>query len=264
MGCPDSSFAILYKMSHETVPRSAKPMSLTNMASQVFSILKENGQTTFDEVADKIFETIGEKTMDTTNDQRTLKRRVYDVLNVLCAAGFVNKDKKTITYQKFNTDLKLGTPEQSQIAERIAQKERELVVKTKLLIYYKLLIERNRKTQRPATAVQLSSIFVGFRDVGNGQIQRSLNGHELVIISRSPPLFFSPLDVFEGISFPHRLKVECLRRIPDLSCLESLVFNNLRDKLSLHQAMSFEPSDLQQSIPFETLDMQQDEAQQTE
>ena len=59
--------------------------------------VKEKGQTTYNEVADELVkEEIKE---DSANcDQKNIRRRVYDALNVLMAINIISKDKKEIRW----------------------------------------------------------------------------------------------------------------------------------------------------------------------
>ena len=93
-------------------------------------------------------------------------------------------------------------------------------------MYYKLLIERNKKINRPNTAVQFPAIFVGFKDASNGEIKKSLDGKEVQIIASVPPMFFSPLNLLETIGFPVSSQIEYIRSIPNGNFFEELLFGN--------------------------------------
>lgn len=216
-------------------PSSSKPLCLANMSSKVLQILKENGSTTFTAVADLIVEDVQSST-DTTNNQRTTRRRVYDVLNVFHAAGLITKDSKTITFNPYDhtTIFKGGSNDSSQIEARINTKQKALLDKIKLLIYYKLLIERNKKRQRPTNAIQLQALFVGFDDVGNGQAKRSLDGRQLEIVANSPPQFFSPMMIFERMTFSPESQLGILQNMPNFSAYEPLLFPAIYKKPANH------------------------------
>ena len=88
---------------------------------------------------------------------------------------------------KVNLPLLKGGNTKDGIEKEICDKEAYLIDKIKILMYYKLLIERNKKINRPNTAVQFPAIFVGFKDASNGEIKKSLDGKEVQIIIRSIP-----------------------------------------------------------------------------
>ena len=212
-------------------PRSAKPLSLTNMATSVFSILEQRESTSFSEVADLIVDSIGQNAdFDSSNEQRTLRRRVYDVLNVFFAAGFVVKENKTIKFvqsaKRRNTEVLV------QARERLQLKKKVLADKLRLLIFHKLVIARNAQRARPLDAVQLPCIFVGFTDIGNGEITKTLNGLQLQIVAESPPLFFSPMNVFETLGFSIEEQSRCLKDLDvdsGRAVLETLLFSKSPD-----------------------------------
>lgn len=58
------------------------------------------GTTTYNEVADELVnEEMQNTTFDATNcDQKNIRRRVYDALNVLMALQIISKDKKEIRW----------------------------------------------------------------------------------------------------------------------------------------------------------------------
>lgn len=58
------------------------------------------GTTTYNEVADELVaEEIQNNSFDSSNcDQKNIRRRVYDALNVLMALQIISKDKKEIRW----------------------------------------------------------------------------------------------------------------------------------------------------------------------
>jgi hypothetical protein len=67
------------------------------MASHVLSVLKSRETLTFQAFADAVLETIGDEPME-GNNERTLRRRVYDVLNVFIAARIIERNGKNIAW----------------------------------------------------------------------------------------------------------------------------------------------------------------------
>jgi hypothetical protein len=193
------------------------------MASTVLSILKASNSVGFAEVADRVISTIGASEVDTPCEQRTLRRRVYDVLNVFCAMGLIAKDNKFIRYRPLVASGK-QTDSGTQIQSRLLVKESRLTAKTRLFLGYQLLLAGHRERPRLPNAIQLPSIFVAFGDVGNGHVQRAFDGRRLEIIAHSPPRFFSPMDLFERMAFPAEEQIGCLRRMPALAGIEKIVF----------------------------------------
>jgi hypothetical protein len=193
------------------------------MAATIHSILQTSESTSFSDVADRVIRRLDEEEIGAVGEQRTLRRRVYDVLNVFCATGLVVKDSKTIRYLPMVSGGRSSEIAQ-QIRERLVFKEKILLEKTKLFLGHQLLIQRNRDRERLGTATQLPAIFVAFGDLGDGHVQRALDGKRLEIIAHSAPRFFSPMDLFDKFRFPMEEQVKLLRENPRLREIEALIF----------------------------------------
>lgn len=70
---------------------------LRHFSMRVCEKVKEKGKTTYNEVADELVKE--EFKEDSANcDQKNIRRRVYDALNVLMAINIISKDKKEIRW----------------------------------------------------------------------------------------------------------------------------------------------------------------------
>lgn len=94
--------------------------------------VKEKGVTTYNEVADELVneETDSNPANGANFDQKNIRRRVYDALNVLMAMNIISKEKKEIrwlglptTSQQECEDIEM---ENMEIKKRIDDKERQL------------------------------------------------------------------------------------------------------------------------------------------
>lgn len=106
--------------------------------------VKEKGVTTYNEVADELVneETDSNPANGANFDQKNIRRRVYDALNVLMAMNIISKEKKEIrwlglptTSQQECEDIEM---ENMEIKKRIDDKERQL--KELLLKVWKILL----------------------------------------------------------------------------------------------------------------------------
>jgi hypothetical protein len=208
------------------VPRSDKAYSLNNMAGVVLSVLKTKTGASFADIADGVMESIFRAEQKSKSDQRKITRRVYDILNVFTAAGLISKDKDRIQCEvSALPSFQRGPPdEMREIQLRISGKESAVVQKARLLIHYKILIERNRSSRRPKTIFLLPVLFVGFRDVGNGQVRRTLDGTTLEISAEAPPTFYSPMDIFDKMQFAVESQLYWVRRLSLIAPLELMMF----------------------------------------
>jgi hypothetical protein len=75
---------------------------LRHFSQLVCEKVREKKTTTYNEVADELVKELGEAEkksgQDTQIDQKNIRRRVYDALNVLMAMNIINKEKKEIQW----------------------------------------------------------------------------------------------------------------------------------------------------------------------
>lgn len=145
---------------------------LRHFSMKVCEKVKEKGSTTYNEVADELVaEEVQNQSFDSPNcDQKNIRRRVYDALNVLMAMNIISKDKKEIRWiglptnsvQQCNTIEK----ENQKRRERIQAKMQELKELLMQQVSFKSLVERNREAEKqgiiptPNSSIQLPFIIV--------------------------------------------------------------------------------------------------------
>lgn len=118
--------------------------------------VKQKGTTTYNEVADEL---VGEFTNSTSNntladqyDQKNIRRRVYDALNVLMAMNIISKEKKEIRWIGLPTNSmqechQLEKEMQKKILT-IHEKEKQLDDLIMNQIAFKNLAQRNMEAER--------------------------------------------------------------------------------------------------------------------
>jgi len=89
--------------SSSSVQRKRKPdkagKGLRHFSMKVCEKVEEKGKTTYNEVADDLVsEEMKNNAYDNNCDQKNIRRRVYDALNVLMAINVISKDKKEIRW----------------------------------------------------------------------------------------------------------------------------------------------------------------------
>ncbi|KAH8373112.1 hypothetical protein KR009_012127 [Drosophila setifemur] len=158
-----------------SVQRKRKPdkagKGLRHFSMKVCEKVEEKGKTTYNEVADDLVsEEMKNNAYDNNCDQKNIRRRVYDALNVLMAINVISKDKKEIRW--------IGLPansaeqflaleeENSQRRERIKQKHEMLREMIMQHVAFKGLVERNKRNESqgvvpsPNASIQLPFIIV--------------------------------------------------------------------------------------------------------
>lgn len=145
---------------------------LRHFSMKVCEKVKEKGITTYNEVADELVqEEIEGQPIDPMNyDQKNIRRRVYDALNVLMAMNIISKEKKEIRWIGLPTNsvqqctsLELENQKRKERIEEKQQQLRELLLQQ---ISFKSLVTRNKEAEErgiiptPNSAIQLPFIIV--------------------------------------------------------------------------------------------------------
>lgn len=153
------------RSSRKQDPKSGK--GLKHFSMKVCEKVKSKGSTTYNEVADEL---VAEFSADPTMarqsfegqsslggdsepfDQKNIRRRVYDALNVLMAINVISKEKKEIKWIGLPTNAAQEClyleEEKRKLIDLIDEKRkqvRELLIQQ---IAYKKLAERNKATQQ--------------------------------------------------------------------------------------------------------------------
>jgi hypothetical protein len=201
-------------------------MSLCNLSASILPILQSRESVTFQEVADEIIRRLAPDTSDGENE-RTLRRRVYDVLNVFVAVGFAEKDYMTMRYhispagQRSKNSL-------SAVQERIHTLELDIRSKSRVLLGWLLMINRNRALAvRPDPTFSVKeNLFVGFPVSPSESCDRAPDGRQLTMQCPGLPTFYSPLEVIDRLGFTDEDKSRILVGIPSLRGLIPLILPN--------------------------------------
>ncbi|XP_039249913.2 transcription factor Dp-1-like [Styela clava] len=146
---------------------------LRHFAMLVCEKVKHKITTTYNEVADELvseYSNAQRHLNDQQYDQKNIRRRVYDALNVLMAMNIIYKDKKDIHWVGLPTnsaqELQALQLEKQKREQRIKQKTAQLHELILQQIAFKNLVQRNKRLQQthgpPAanSAIQLPFIIV--------------------------------------------------------------------------------------------------------
>ncbi|KAG7158610.1 Transcription factor Dp-1-like [Homarus americanus] len=166
----------------QTGSLTANPVSekggkgLRHFSMKVCEKVKAKGTTSYNEVADELVSEFTDPTRcaspsDGANyDQKNIRRRVYDALNVLMAMNIISKEKKEIRWLGLPTnsaqECRKLEQERHKRVERIKLKTQQLQDLILQQIAFKNLVERNRTEERkhgapsPNSAIQLPFIIV--------------------------------------------------------------------------------------------------------
>eukprot|EP00536_Pseudo-nitzschia_multiseries_P015166 jgi/Psemu1/291867/fgenesh1_pg.833_\ len=118
--------------------------------------VEEKGTTTYNEVADELVKKViaerKEEDPTGTFDQKNIRRRVYDALNVLMAMDIISKEKKEITWKGLPSAAK---QDMESMEAEIEERERQLAQKKELLrdvliqqVCFRNIVQRNHRVEK--------------------------------------------------------------------------------------------------------------------
>lgn len=156
---------------------------LRHFSMKVCEKVESKGTTTYNEVADELVAELKDGTLEDGHyDEKNIRRRVYDAINVLMALDIIAKEKKAIMWQGFPTSRSAAQQAQRLQGEqyallgelgRKASYLSELVEQQKAL---KHLLERNSRNPDAAaggTALHLPFILVQSKPDATVEVQIS-------------------------------------------------------------------------------------------
>lgn len=190
--------------------------SLKGVSFLVAENLKRKESFSMQDIVNVITQILGK-----SNQDATLKRRVYDVVNVLAASGIVQKDGTIIKWvgrTKIDSPIVSETDisESEKTSMRVSDKIEKLKYKIEMLSLYNAIITRNSLLPRPGNALPLRFILFQADDI---ETERSENKLTLTIIKNTPgpPVLYTPLDVLQSIQFRFNIDQELVNKHPDLA-----------------------------------------------
>ncbi|XP_004927679.1 transcription factor Dp-1 [Bombyx mandarina] len=151
---------------------------LRHFSMKVCEKVRTKGFTSYNEVADELVLEFAAGIHGSGDgqqyDQKNIRRRVYDALNVLMAMNIISKDKKEIRWLGLPTnsvqECNALEKEKQQKLEQIQKKTQQLQELILQHISFKSLIERNKEAENkglkpsPSSAIHLPFIVVNTSD----------------------------------------------------------------------------------------------------
>ena len=147
--------------SHYTSSRNTA-FGLKEISKRVMDIIKQSGKTTYKAISDQIVNEINEKS---SKDEKNIRRRIYDSLNVMKSMKLFHRDKNTKTimwnydqeldplnenenkndFIENNKENKIDSGDIATLKKEIKEKNKKLELLRKELIGLKNVLERNAR-----------------------------------------------------------------------------------------------------------------------
>lgn len=169
---PDIEFESFSDSKRRKTEKGSK--GLRHFSTKVCEKVKAKGTTSYNEVADELVAELTDprcqEPSEQQYDQKNIRRRVYDALNVLMAMNIISKEKKEIRWLGLPTNsVQEATSLEAEKAKRIDNiKEKTKQLESLILqqITFKKLVERNKEAEKkslrptPNTVVEIPFIIV--------------------------------------------------------------------------------------------------------
>ncbi|KAI8053656.1 E2F/DP family winged-helix DNA-binding domain-containing protein [Gilbertella persicaria] len=173
-------------------------------SKQVCDKVAEKGTTTYNQVADELAAEIHQHS---SVDQKNIRRRVYDALNVLMALDIIAKDRKQIKWLGMpDTDLEqeLKKEESRHKALLGSVQQSRHVLNDALVNFTRLekLVQRNRQQQ---ASPPLTAIHLPFFMMSSQNIQTNTNGREALIQLGSSYAIYQDTDILAKLWPNHQV-----------------------------------------------------------
>ena len=161
---------------------SPSTKGLRNMSVKICQEVKEKGKTTCTAVADELIQVIKKEQeeiggRDKNCDEKNVRRRVYDALNVLEAVNVITKNSKDISWKgmpsESHDELRRLAAERDSRKKKIKEKQDELRERLIQQITYRNLVRHNKRrhhTYNTRLAEKISLPFVVFNTSSNAEV----------------------------------------------------------------------------------------------
>lgn len=194
-------------------------MRLRTVTSHVRRYIEQCQRTTHTAVADALVAEYRAASGGVLTDE-TLRRRIYDVITVLRAIGYVQKaDSALIWIGDVGTNGRCRR-EAEQALRRVQSKEQTVRYKLHLLLLYNSLIAMNRTIRKPANAIFFPMIVIGSPA---WHVEKGGTANLLAVESRVRPTVFSPIDILMCKPFDEDAMEGARRRLPPGRIVDELV-----------------------------------------
>ncbi|KAH9626911.1 hypothetical protein KSS87_014972 [Heliosperma pusillum] len=164
-----------------------KGRGLRQFSMKVCEKVQSKGMTTYNEVADELVAEYADssndlKTNEQGDDEKNIRRRVYDALNVLTAMDIISKDKKEIQWKGLPctslNDIEKLKAERIGLKKRIEKKTAYLrELEEQVLTGYQNVIQRNQQQYKnenvPCGGVALPFILIQTRPSATVEVEIS-------------------------------------------------------------------------------------------
>jgi transcription factor Dp-1 len=209
-------------------PRSVR--GLKHLTALVKKIICKHQPTSFKNVASRLIdELIDNEGPERVKEEKNVRRRVYDAINVLIAADAVNRNGKYVNWKDnwdgFEIDSRKSEVEKRR--KRVEEKKTALQNAINKLLAIKFLIHRNKKNKGLTPAVQFPFVVLSTPDVQKNTMSIKVNQNAtfLQIKLAKPINLFGDMEILLALKM-HKMKLANLVMfLPSKELLSYCSFN---------------------------------------
>jgi len=195
---------------------------LRHFSTRVCKKVEEKGKTSFNEVADEIvhdfFQSQESNPDGKPHNEKNIRRRVYDALNVLMAMNVITKKRKAIVWKGLPSnaqhDLELLQRRVAAAENSVKEKKRHLQELLFQAVMYTSLISRNKGTPvqpKKESRIPVPFIIVNTETETKINIEMSENQHDIFFNFSRPFEIHDYNEILKGANIkPQRDHVESL------------------------------------------------------
>ena len=197
---------------------------LRHFSMKVCEKVEQKGKTTYNEVADELVAEFavdtseGASALDQQYDEKNIRRRVYDALNVLMAMDIITKEKKNIMWRGLPTNTEQeGARLKMDLASRKERLEKKRFHLQELLtqqISFKNLVQRNGAPKaEPGDRIPLPFIIVNTHKETVIDCEMAEDKQEIFFN------FSAPFEIHDDNEIMKRMQLHCCHSQPELEQL---------------------------------------------
>lgn len=193
-------------------PRSAR--GLKHLTTLVKNLVCKHQPTSFKNVAVKLIdELIVTDGSERVKEEKNVRRRVYDAINVLIAAEVLERNGRNVSWKEKwdNVESDLNRGEHEKRIRKVEDKKRELQVILSKYLAIKHLMHRNSRSSHYRPAIMFPFIVVSTPDTPKNtmSIKVNANATSLHLKLAKPICLFGDVDILLALKL-HRLNLSTL------------------------------------------------------
>ena len=190
-------------------PRSTR--GLRHLTTLVKQLVCKHQPTSFKNVAVKLIdELVVTDGPERVKEEKNVRRRVYDAINVLIAAGVLERDGRTVSWQKSCDPIEINQKkcESEKFRKKIQEKSKVLQGVLNKYIAIQHLMHRNSKNMKNKPAIQFPFIMLSTPDIPKNTMSIRVNSKAtfLQLKFSKTVTIFGDMDILFALNL-HRLSL---------------------------------------------------------